>query len=72
MTGPIYSGCLAGIMAWGGDKDSALAEVARLIRLPSAELMTADLRVNPFWAPLRGDRRFEALLNDPKNRAPLF
>jgi hypothetical protein len=26
----------------------------------------------PVYAPLRGDPRFEALLNDPKNNAPLF
>jgi len=24
------------------------------------------------FTPLRGDPRFEALLNDPKNNAPLF
>jgi hypothetical protein len=30
------------------------------------------LRVNPELAPLRGDPRFEARLNDPKNNAPLF
>jgi hypothetical protein len=30
------------------------------------------MRRNARYFPLRGDPRFEALLNDPKNNAPLF
>lgn len=29
-------------------------------------------RHHPAFAPLRGDPPFEALLNDPRNNAPLF
>ena len=31
-----------------------------------------DLAIDKVTAPLVGDPRFEALLNDPKNNAPLF
>jgi hypothetical protein len=31
-----------------------------------------QMRVDALYAPLRGDPRFEALLKDPKNNAPLF
>jgi hypothetical protein len=35
-------------------------------------LSVHEMRHHPRYAPLRGDPRFEALLNDPKNSAPLF
>ena len=65
---------LAVVYAWTGDKDAAIAELARIIRTPSMLLGVNVhlMRVDPDWAPLRGDPRFEALLNDPKNNAPLF
>ena len=63
---------LAVVYAWTGDKDSAIAELSRLLRVPSGGASVHYLRVDPLFAPLRGDPRFEALLNDPKNNAPLF
>ena len=62
---------LAFVYAWTGDKDRALAEYARLLRVPSG-LNVHEMRRSPEYFPLRGDPRFEALLNDPKNNAPLF
>jgi tetratricopeptide (TPR) repeat protein len=62
----------AWVYAWMGDQDRALAEFARLLRQPgvvTVSLLRQSLRWN---TPLRGDPRFEALLNDPKNNAPLF
>ena len=71
---PWTTHALAFVYAWTGDKDRAIAELARLLNMPFP-LGAPDvhvLRVSPSFSPLRGDPRFEALLNDPKNNAPLF
>jgi hypothetical protein len=47
-----------------------LAELARLLREPSG-VNVHEMRRDPYWRPLLGDPRFEALLNDPQNNAPL-
>jgi TolB-like protein/cytochrome c-type biogenesis protein CcmH/NrfG len=59
------------IQAWSDQKDAALAELERLLKIPIG-IKVHRLRVDPWWFPLRGNARFEALLNDPKNHAPLF
>ena len=76
--GPLYRLNLARVQAWTGDKTEAVAELARLLRVPvgifesGSWVSVHTLRGDPAFAPLRGDPRFEALLNDPKNNAPLF
>ncbi len=60
------------IYAWTGDKDRAVAEAARMLREPFSQVSVSMMRHDAYWFPLRGDPRFEALLNDPKNNAPLF
>ena len=71
--GPEYGRTLAVVYAWTGDKDRALAELTRLLRVPFGYYGSVhDLRVDAAFAPLRGDPRFEALLKDPKNLEPLF
>jgi len=62
-------GC-AQTLAWVGEKNQALAELARILRTPYGGNVHA-IRVDPFWLPMRGDARFEALLNDPLNNALL-
>jgi len=69
--GPYISRAYAQILAWTGDKDGALAELARLLRTPRGANVYAT-RVAVGWLPLRGDPRFEALLADPKNNEPLL
>ena len=70
ITGPTFSLNYASCLAWLGDKDRALAELARLLRTPWGEnIYTA--KFGTAWFPLRGDPRFEALVNDPKNNAPM-
>jgi tetratricopeptide (TPR) repeat protein len=83
-TGPRLRAEQAFVYAWTGDKEKALAEYAHLLGTPvnsglgfafnvSANTVNVHtMRTHPFYFPLRGDPRFEALLNDPKNDAPLF
>jgi tetratricopeptide (TPR) repeat protein len=75
--GPNLSMHLAFVYAWTGDKDRAIAELKRLLRAPRIaqpliQPNVHNLRRNAWFSPLRGDPRFEALLDDPKNNAPLF
>jgi hypothetical protein len=70
VAGPQFSLAYAADLAWLGDKDAALAELARLLRTPYGEnIYSAKHGLN--WFPLRGDPRFEKLVNDPANNAPI-
>jgi TolB-like protein len=52
---------LARIAAWVGDKDLACEQIARASDLPSG-ITYGELKLNPFWDPLRGDPRFEKIV----------
>jgi len=70
VVGPQFSIAYGSALAWLGDKDAALAELARLLRTPYGEsIYAAKNGLN--WFPLRGDPRFEQLVNDPANNAPI-
>jgi TolB-like protein/Flp pilus assembly protein TadD len=71
LSGPEVSRGRAVLLAWAGEKDRALAELERLISVPYG-LNVFSARYDSSWIPLRGDPRFEALLSDPRNRAPLL
>jgi hypothetical protein len=43
-----------------------------MLLIPGAELNVHEMRRAPEFFPLQGDPRFEALLQDRKNNAPLF
>ncbi|MBI4624807.1 MAG: TIR domain-containing protein [Verrucomicrobia bacterium] len=73
LEGPRFAADLAFVYAWTGDRDRAIAEYTRLLRTPWYPGQNVqEMKRSPVYAPLRGDPRFEALLNDPKNNAPLF
>jgi serine/threonine-protein kinase len=60
--GPMLIRYLAVIYAWTGDKDRAIERLAEVAKLPGSFLSYGHLRLHPFWDPLRGDPRFEALV----------
>src|SRR5438477_8558701 len=59
--GPAMIKYLAMIAAWVGDKDLACQQLAGIIRPPSP-LSYGQLKLMPFWDPLRGDLRFEKIV----------
>jgi TolB-like protein/Tfp pilus assembly protein PilF len=61
---------LAMIAAWVGDKDLACEQLANIIRRPSG-LSYGELKLLPFWDPLRGDPRFEKLVEEAKQPIPI-
>jgi hypothetical protein len=56
---------LAQIQAHFGDLDSAFAALPHLLEVPNG-VTVGDLRVDPFWDPLRKDPRFAKFIaGDP-------
>ena len=56
---------LAMIAAWVGDKDLACEQLESVIRRPSP-LSYGGLKLFPWWDPLRGDPRFEKIVEESK------
>ena len=53
---------LAIIAAWVGEKDLAFEQLETAVRLPNT-LSYGQLKLLPYWDPLRGDPRFEKIVN---------
>jgi hypothetical protein len=62
---------LMSVHAWIGDKDAAFADLAHILRTPATGLSVHALRDEPWLVHLHDDPRWEKLLADPKNNAPL-
>ena len=60
-SGPAMIVCLARIAAWVGDNDLACEQLVRASRLPSS-VSYGDLKLMPWWDPLRGDPCFEKIV----------
>jgi len=61
INGPRMIVYLAMIAAWVGDKDLACEQLAIATLTPTA-LNYGQLKLGPFWDPLRGDPRFEEIV----------
>jgi hypothetical protein len=51
----------ANVCAWTGEKDLALEQLAIATQIPGG-VSYGQLKLHPFWDPLRGDPRFEKLV----------
>jgi serine/threonine-protein kinase len=56
---------LAVVYAWSGKKEAALNELKSLLQIP-APFSYGELRLHPYWDPLRDDPRFEKLVEEAK------
>jgi TolB-like protein/class 3 adenylate cyclase len=61
MTGTKLNEYLAVIYAWTGEKKAALDALTRLAHMPS-NISYGDLRLDPYWDPIRGEPRFEKIV----------
>jgi TolB-like protein/class 3 adenylate cyclase/Tfp pilus assembly protein PilF len=59
--GPLLIKYLAVIYAWTREKDLALEQLSFAARIPG-HLSYGQLRLHPYWDPLRGDPRFEKIV----------
>src|SRR5207253_4244180 len=57
--------------AWAGDKELALQQLETGLRAPTASvaLSYGALKLMPFWDPLRGDPRFEKIVQSQAPKA---
>jgi serine/threonine protein kinase len=53
---------LAVIYAWTGEKDLAIQRLAETTYLPGSHISYGYLQLHPLWDPLRGDPRFQAIV----------
>jgi TolB-like protein/tRNA A-37 threonylcarbamoyl transferase component Bud32 len=61
---------LAITYAWVGEKDLAIKQLEEVVRIP-APISYGQLRLHPFWDPLRDDPRFEKLMAESKKPVAL-
>jgi hypothetical protein len=61
INGPAMIKYSAMIAAWVGDNDLACEQLAKVSRLPNSPSY-GQLKLLPFWDPLRGDPRFEKIV----------
>ena len=59
--GPLLVRNLALIYAWTGEKDLAFEQLSIAAKVPSY-LSYGQLRLHPYWDPLRGDPRFDKIV----------
>jgi hypothetical protein len=70
LRGPALIKYLAMIAAWTGDKELACEQLSSISRPPSP-VTYGQLKLMPFWDPLRGDPCFEKLVEQVRNPVTL-
>jgi len=66
VNGPVYVTALALVYAWTGERDRALEQLEKVATIPGVlggfVVTYGDLRFNPCWDDLRGDKRFDKIV----------
>jgi TolB-like protein len=65
LNGPVMSAYFAMIAAWAGEKDLAIEQLSAVVQPGTFAPRCTDygiLKTFPFWDPLRGDPRFEQIV----------
>jgi tetratricopeptide (TPR) repeat protein len=70
MTGAELLRNLAIIYAWTGEKDLAIEQLEQLSSI-YAPLSYGQLRLHPWWDPLRDDSRFDKIMEEAKKPVSL-
>jgi serine/threonine protein kinase len=68
--GPAMIKFFAIIAAWAGDKDLACDQLAAALQKPG-HINYGELKLMPYWDPLRGDPRFEKIVEKAKQPVAL-
>lgn len=68
--GVAYAANLAQVYTWTGERDLALDQLEAVERVPNL-LSYGYLKLQPIWDPLRGDPRFEKLVEESKKPVAL-
>jgi tetratricopeptide (TPR) repeat protein len=63
--GVAFAANLAQIYGWMGEKDLAIEQLSAVLKVPT-DVHYGELLLHPFWDSLRGDPRFEKLVEDTK------
>jgi serine/threonine-protein kinase len=61
LNGPDFVTNLALVYAWTGERDLAIEQLQTVAKIPAGPSY-GDLRFNPYWDSLRGDKRFEKIV----------
>lgn len=61
--GANYETVLAMVYAWTGERDAAISELEKLVKLPRGPNW-GELRFSPLWDDVRTDTRFDSLLTE--------
>jgi tetratricopeptide (TPR) repeat protein len=62
LNGPTWVANLALVYAWTGERDRSLEQLDKVAMLPGLGPTYGDLRFNPCWDDLRGDKRFDKIV----------
>jgi tetratricopeptide (TPR) repeat protein len=65
LNGPDFVTNLALVYAWTGERDLAIEQLQTVAKIPAGPSY-GDLRFNPYWDSLRGDKRFEKIVATAK------